>query len=342
MPPLPDLMCSVPQDHAAEHNIDHMLAGEPFAFSAGMFAPSEHGSDCSASNRATRAASEGQSIGPGELSAQNMPEPANPTPVKFSYTLSDLPDNCFGSAHNSPSPSPAAAEPSSQPLDAHSFHDINMIESRLDDAHNEITMLRISRRSNEMRFDDHVGEMKSRLADLDQNMLAVNTRGTITSLRLNEVRANMDELQSRIQALGSALELEKQDVSADVHSCGVVLEEMRTIRNDAAEQIAEGLQALQVAREEVKAHADAAQAAAASASASSQAASQTAATSLKRKREEESDREAAIGEGDSAVQAAMPSALKRRKTGRVVHKVAQTAAYATIGAVAAWTALAFA
>lgn len=346
MPPsLPDLMCSVSDDDIVEHNVAHALAGEPFSFSTGMFAESEHGSDdsaCSASHQATRAVSDGLSAGPGDLLAHDISGPANPMPVKFTYMMSDLPDSCFGSAPNSPLASPKSVEPISQITDSHP-QDLNMIESSLDEVHNEITMLRIARRSNEIRFDGHVGETKNRLAELDQRMLDMSTRGTITSIRLHEVRNDMSQLQGRIEALGSALELEKQDVSVGVSTCETVLDEMRTIRDDAAEQIAKGLQDLHAALEEMKAHAMVAQFSATSALASSEAV-ETTATSLKRKRSEveESEQEPAVGEGASVVQAAVPSVPKRRKIVRVAAKVAQTATYATIGAVAAWTALAFA
>ncbi|OBZ73305.1 hypothetical protein A0H81_07196 [Grifola frondosa] len=208
--------------------------------------------------------------------------------------------------------------------------DLSGIQAEIRDACSEITLLRVARLKSETRFDEHVLEMKRKLAAVDQDMFGTNSRITaaiaandahMTSVRsrLDHLREDVDYLQSKSINTDYVKE-QSSAVSDGVAAMKDMLEEMRSLRNDTGRQIAEELEAIRALR----AAAEAAQA-------------QTVTTSLKRKRSE--------SEGESSAEGISSTtncdSSKRRKTAEVAAKIAQTATIATMGAVAAWTALAF-
>ncbi|KAH9946751.1 hypothetical protein B0H21DRAFT_742247 [Amylocystis lapponica] len=285
-----------------------------------------------------RAPSEGGDDAVNDSGAQEL---SFPKLLDFTWHLSDPTDDCVGTPQSSPSPMPMRDESRSVEPEVQNACSLAIVEGQIEDVQNDIILLRLARRSNEVRFEEHVEETKNRLAVLDQQMLDVSARDTTTSERFDEVHGEVGQLWTHLKVAEATRELEQRGTVQGIRDCQDVLEEVKAVRDDVAQQIARGLEALQAARDEIKAQAAAA---IISANARSETAPQTTATSLKRKRteDEESEQDAVTSESDRVPECAATSAPKRRKTMRVMARVAQTATYATIGAVAAWTALAFA
>ncbi|KAI0919935.1 hypothetical protein AcW1_002941 [Taiwanofungus camphoratus] len=217
---------------------------------------------------------------------------------------------------------------------------LSTIEGRINSVSNEITMLRILRRQDELRFDDHIQETKHRLVDLDQRMLDMTCRlsssSAVNDVDLSIARSRLDDLQTHIAQLQTQSLLStpaddrvvvNEDVSGDVQSAKAMLEELRLFRENAEQQIAKELEGIRAARLE-------AEAASAQALASVEATSQP----PKRKRPDYEDDNTPADSTSSDIVVNPP---KRRRTMTAATKIVQTATIATIGAMAAWTALAF-
>jgi len=198
------------------------------------------------------------------------------------------------------------------------------------------------RREDQARFEEHVQETKDKLAQLDQRMQTVDTRVTnsvaVRDVVIGEAMMRVDNLQTNINALQEHLTMrvlvereqttrESEDNLTSVDSAKAVVEELRRIREESERQIAQELEAIKAARIEAQMVAEA-----------FRQAVQPAVNSSKRKRSDEDE-----GEHDNAtvIHVESPPAPKRRRTIRVMSRIAQTATIATVGAVAAWTALAF-
>lgn len=98
-------------------------------------------------------------------------------------------------------------------------------------------MLRILRRQDELRFDDHIQETKHRLVDLDQRMLDMTCRlsssSAVNDVDLSIARSRLDDLQTHIAQLQTQSLLStpaddrvvvNEDVSGDVQSAKAMLE----------------------------------------------------------------------------------------------------------------------
>ncbi|KAL1942162.1 hypothetical protein VTO73DRAFT_6226 [Trametes versicolor] len=207
---------------------------------------------------------------------------------------------------------------------------------------NELTVIRTTRELDEAAFSAHVQQTKERLSALDGQIVE-----THASLSTREAR--LTQLQSRLQGLGDQVsDLQERSTVAEREAARIeelmkevgaakdTLRETCDLQREARAQMADELEALKALRIE---------AAAAVAEAKLAAAAVTTAAStanvLKRKREDAEDEaeQSVSNNDDSRIIAALPS--KRRRTLQVASTVAHTATVATIGAVAAWAALAF-
>ncbi|KAJ8496385.1 hypothetical protein ONZ51_g1154 [Trametes cubensis] len=222
-----------------------------------------------------------------------------------------------------------------QAIDTH----IPMAEAQATEILNELHAMRATHEEEEVIFASHVQQTKDRLGILDNQMQATNNR-------LSERDDQLSSIQSRLNGLGTLVsDLQERSMLAeresarmeelvkDISAAKDILQETCELQQEARARMAEELDAVKNLRAEAAAAVAEVKLAAAAASSSANA--------LKRKRSEE-DAESVVStaaSSDGRLIAPLPS--KRRRTMNVVSAVAQTATIASMGAVAAWAALAF-
>lgn len=224
-------------------------------------------------------------------------------------------------------------------------------------------MLRQLRNADEERFDAHVREFKERLAALDDAIHAPAPPPAECDTTLMDVVGRMDALQGQISALDRRVAQvgPREEAVADglkqikamlggIYTRSLTrpgvdehFKDIIVVRENGAKQIAGELEAVIAARVQVEAAVSEAVARLVSAIHEDMRVHahhhhlQTS-KSLKRKRSEED--EDAMGEDE--VRDVVPMPKRRRIVRRVAGMFVRTATVATVGAVAAWTALAFA
>jgi len=202
---------------------------------------------------------------------------------------------------------------------------LTALEGRIQTAQEDISLLRHIRTTDEERFDVHVREVKARLAALDEAIRAPAPFTAERSAAITEVVARMDTLQGKM----SVLESRAADVGPredGLREIKAMLEEIKTIRENGEKQIALELEAVRIARAQAEA-------------AAAEAVARLAVNPLKRKRSEDDD----LGEDETSdPRVVAPIPKRRRMARRVATMLARTVTVATVGAVATWTALAFA
>ncbi|KAH9840597.1 uncharacterized protein C8Q71DRAFT_854476 [Rhodofomes roseus] len=203
---------------------------------------------------------------------------------------------------------------------------LTALEDSIQTAREDISVLRQTRSTDEERFEEHVREMKARLAALDEAIRVPAQSAAERDAAVTNVVARMEALQGQM----TALEHRAADVGPledGLKEIRAMLEEIKMIRENGERQVALELEAVRVARTQAEA-------------AAAEAVARLAANPLKRKRSEDDDFYMDDDAGDVRVVVPMPK--RRRMVGRVATMLARTATVATVGAVAAWTALAFA
>ncbi|SJL09210.1 uncharacterized protein ARMOST_12586 [Armillaria ostoyae] len=221
----------------------------------------------------------------------------------------------------------ASEAPVDAPLaeDAASSFDM---KAALDEVKAEVSKLDAQRRKYKLRFNANTHTMKDKLSDLDERVTDVN--GLCTSLieqvdnlchmDIPDLQAQIDALQDQEQGQEDLLN-EREDVESNLQVLRDLVADMRTLRETTEQQMAAELEAVRRARE-----------------AAINAMSETLPPmSLKRKRDD-SEVEDVSGPASSAI-ATVP--VHSPKRARVASVVFQTTATVALGAVAAWSALAF-
>ncbi|KAK0235163.1 hypothetical protein EDD85DRAFT_842102 [Armillaria nabsnona] len=202
------------------------------------------------------------------------------------------------------------------------------MKAALDDVKAEVSKLDAQRRKYKLRFNANAHTMKDKLSDLDERVTDVN--GLCTSLieqvdnlchmDIPDLQAQIDALQDQEQGQEDLLN-EREGVESNFQALRDLVADMRTLRETTEQQMAAELEAVRRARE-----------------AAINAMSETLPPmSLKRKRDD-SEVEDVSGPASSAI-ATVP--IHSPKRARVVSIVIQTTATVALGAVAAWSALAF-
>ncbi|KAI0667506.1 hypothetical protein C8Q78DRAFT_982357 [Trametes maxima] len=210
---------------------------------------------------------------------------------------------------------------------------------------NELQAIRSTREEDEAAFDAHVQHTKDRLTTLDGQMVD-------THARLAERDDQLNSIQSRLQGLGALVsDLQERSTLAEREAARIetLMEEVSAakdmlkvtcdLQREAREQIGEELEAVKALRAE-------AAAAVAEAKLAVATAAESASKSLKRKRDEleQEELDATVSYPiaiETPERQAHPLPSKRRRTLHAVRAVARTATVASMGAVAAWAALAF-
>ncbi|PCH34612.1 hypothetical protein WOLCODRAFT_27324 [Wolfiporia cocos MD-104 SS10] len=236
---------------------------------------------------------------------------------------------------------PAQPSPASSDGSEDSSFEIQELEDRMNVACDDIMLLRMHRREDEVRFNQHVQKTKERLAQLEQRMqeLEDSAVAAVSSediempdvmSRIDNMQAIIDNLQTDVAA--ACADKSTQDTAASIETIKAMLEDLKSSKEDDERQIARELEAMRAIRAQAEA-------------AFAQLSTRQDTSSRKRKRMDDDEED----EGDATMQCAqitplssLESSAKRRRTMRIVSAVAQTATIATVGAVAAWTALAFA
>ncbi|PIL32438.1 hypothetical protein GSI_05140 [Ganoderma sinense ZZ0214-1] len=229
-----------------------------------------------------------------------------------------------------------------EPANASVTFDTSAIEAQIAEARDEINTIRTTRDADEVIFTAHVEQTKARLDALDVRMQDTQSNLTSRDDELSTIDTRLQTLRSIVSGLQERNDLGErlEELMEEVGKAKDMLHETCALHEQAREQMAEELETVKALR--VEAAATVAEAKLASAAA--QAAASEASKSLKRKRDDDAE------DGDSVppnlthmqdLQVARQPLSKRRRTLRVVAKVAQTATVASLGAVAAWTALAF-
>ncbi|CCM02727.1 uncharacterized protein FIBRA_04834 [Fibroporia radiculosa] len=231
-----------------------------------------------------------------------------------------------------------------EPPHQHSTISVDLIalEERVDRNTDAIAELRFHRYRDEMRVDEHVQEIRDRMSGLDEHMQDVSVGVASEASARDSAMANalsrLDIVQVQIAKLEEftlARNAERDSAATDLLS-GIKEaweQEVKAIREDAQQQIARELEHMRLARTWVEETA---------AQVKTLLPPQPAVNSLKRKRSTEADEAEVAGAEESAlVVVPSPHVTKRRRTMRVVSTIAQTATAAAVGAVAAWTALAY-
>ncbi|KAI0764225.1 hypothetical protein BD413DRAFT_578545 [Trametes elegans] len=228
-----------------------------------------------------------------------------------------------------------------EPSDVIAVPSVDTAAAQTTEIINELAAIKDSREADEAAFSAHIQQTKDRLAALDGQMHDTQTRlsardGQLSSIqtRLQGLGALMSDLQER-STLAEREASRIEELMNEVAAAKDMLKETCELQREARAQMAEELESVKALRAEAAAAVSEAKLAAA-------AAVEQTSSALKRKRDEfEEDARSAVGEDVANTRAIAPLPSKRRRTMEVVSKVAQTATAATVGAVAAWAALAF-
>ncbi|KAK0444258.1 uncharacterized protein EV420DRAFT_1574996 [Desarmillaria tabescens] len=198
----------------------------------------------------------------------------------------------------------------------------------LDEVKAEVSKLDAQRRKYKLRFNANAHTVKDKLSDLDERVTDVN--GLCTSLIEqvdNLCHMDIPDLQAQIEALQDQdqgqedLSSEREDFQANAQTLRDLVADMRTLRETTEQQMVAELEAVRLARE-----------------AAINAMSETPPPmSLKRKRDDSGVEDVSV----PASSAITTVPVHSRKRARVASVVIQTAATVALGAVAAWSALAF-
>ncbi|KAL6310277.1 hypothetical protein BKA93DRAFT_755205 [Sparassis latifolia] len=216
---------------------------------------------------------------------------------------------------------------------------IASLERQINNACDDITLLRMTSRENEDLFQEHVRQTKARLDDLRDHMdIHIMSNVHVNTSNLTNMQSRLDGLQEKMEHMESRLASKDQctvepEVEIDGHKA--LLEEVRALREETAQQIAIEFEAIKAARLDAEA---------AVTKAVADAQLQMAASRMKRKFSDLEDTQDSHSVQDNGSPSERPviQLSKRRKTMKVVSRIAQTATVATVGAIAAWAALAFA
>ncbi|KAI0357230.1 hypothetical protein OH77DRAFT_1588602 [Trametes cingulata] len=203
---------------------------------------------------------------------------------------------------------------------------------------NELHAIRSTREDDEAAFSAHVQQTKDRLSRLDDQMLDTQSRLEVRDDQLQSI-------QTRLQGLGVLVtglqernivderESERVDeLMKEVMAAKDMLKETCDLQRQVRVQMEAELEAIKSLRTE----------AAAAVAEAKLAAAASVPKTLKRKRDDlEEEGENLLTSGSTRPRAIASLPSKRRRTIKVVSSVARTAAVASMGAVAAWAALAF-
>ncbi|KAI0641642.1 hypothetical protein C8Q79DRAFT_988440 [Trametes meyenii] len=210
---------------------------------------------------------------------------------------------------------------------------------------NELQAIRSTREEDEAAFDAHVQQTKDRLTTLDGQMVDTHTRLAERDDQLNSIQSRLHGLGALVSDLQERTTLAEREAARietlmqEVSAAKDMLKVTCDLQREAREQIGEELEAVKALRTE-------AAAAVAEAKLAVATATESASNSLKRKRDElEQEELGAAMSSPIAVETperqVHPLPSKRRRTLHAVGAVARTATVASMGAVAAWAALAF-
>ncbi|KAM5541515.1 hypothetical protein V8D89_004705 [Ganoderma adspersum] len=226
-----------------------------------------------------------------------------------------------------------------EPANASVTFDTSVIEAQIAEARDDINTIRTTRDADEVIFTTHVEQTKARLDALDARMHDTQSNLTSRNDELSSIDTRLQTLRSIVSSLQERNDLGErlEELMREVGTAKDMLHETCTLHQQAREQMAEELEAVKALR--VEAAATVAEAKFASTTA--QTAASEAFKSLKRKRDDDVQSIPPNLTDVRDLQAPLLPVPKRRRTLRVIAKVAQTATVASLGAVAAWTALAF-
>ncbi|KAI0707465.1 hypothetical protein C8T65DRAFT_651084 [Cerioporus squamosus] len=225
-----------------------------------------------------------------------------------------------------------------EPGDATVTVDLSIIEAQVADTYTELNVLRAAHDQSEADFSAHAQETRDKLDALDVQMHS-------TQVSLGARATELASVQTRLQEIGEVMKLLQdhtalservEELVQEVSAAKMMLQETCEMQRAGRTQLAEELQAVNALRAE----ASAAVAEVKAACASAQAQAGEVVNLLKRKRDT-MEGEGPVLPPPEASQDLVAPAPKRRKAMRVVSAVARTATVATLGAVAAWGALAF-
>ncbi|KAI0739913.1 hypothetical protein C8Q80DRAFT_1222126 [Daedaleopsis nitida] len=203
----------------------------------------------------------------------------------------------------------------------------------------ELNVLRSAQDKNEAQFTAHLHQTKERLDALDDRTRATQASLAQRSDELSGVQTRLDDLGGIVSVLQerSALAERVEELVKEVGAAKDVLRETCELQRQTRMQMEAEVEAVKALRAEAAATVAEAKLANAAANAEAQ--------TLKRKRDDDADRgtedDPCNAEGRTQDVAPSPSPSKRRRVMRVVGAIARTATVATVGAVAAWSALAY-
>ncbi|KAI0808295.1 hypothetical protein C8Q74DRAFT_1232557 [Fomes fomentarius] len=215
---------------------------------------------------------------------------------------------------------------------------MGMLEAQVADTYTELNVLRAAQDKNESEFNAYAERAKARLDALDNQMHSTQTSLTERAGELSAITTRLKDLGNIVSALQehSALAERVDELVKEVGAAKDLLQETCELQRQTRTQMVEELAAVKTLREE--AAAAVAEGKQACAVAQAQA---TEPNTLKRKRDDADDGEDGRAVGLPQEPAASPSPSKRRRTLRVISAIAHSATMATVGAVAAWGALAY-
>ncbi|EJF59445.1 hypothetical protein DICSQDRAFT_148514 [Dichomitus squalens LYAD-421 SS1] len=193
--------------------------------------------------------------------------------------------------------------------------------------------------NDESVFTAHVEQTKARLDALETRVQDTQTDLDSRTDELSSIHTRLQVLKDFVSGLQGRTDIEErlEELTREVGAAKVLLQESCTSQHQTREQIASELEAIKALRAEVTASVAEARLAIATV----QAAAIESSTSLKRKREEAVNDESVPANLADVRDLQSPPAPKRRRAIRVASTIAQTATVASLGAAAAWVALAF-
>jgi len=212
---------------------------------------------------------------------------------------------------------------------------ITSLNTRMDNTCNDLNKLRDARRADTDLFESRLREVKDRMQGLRYEMdVHVMTGIRANSSHMSEFNARLEDMQAHMERLKAHVEKgdreKQQDDTSDWRLA--LTEELERMRRETMQAFELHLAAITEARLEAE------RAIAASLVA---AEDQLTVKTLKRKASELADVEGTDA-GLRVSELAVAGPPKRRRVMKIVSGIGKTAAVATAGAVAAWTALAFA
>ncbi|KAI0327862.1 hypothetical protein GY45DRAFT_1256162 [Cubamyces sp. BRFM 1775] len=240
-----------------------------------------------------------------------------------------------------------------QEIDTH----IPTTEAQTSEILTELHAMRATHEEEEAIFASHVQQTKDRLGVLDNQMQETNNRLSQRDDQLASIQTRLTglgTLVSDLQERSMLVEREStrmEELVRDISVAKDILQETCQLQQEARARMAEELDAVKTFRAEAAAAVAEVKLAAIAASSVSSTCTSGAesdnahpwqsANALKRKRAEEDAEEVASTAASPDARPITPSPSKRRRTMDVVSAVAHTATIASMGAVAAWAALAF-